>query len=64
MTEKEKLPYYSICIKCAKKKGGTWPKRHCATFWNGKCPYCEEYSGLCSVGDWEWSDGKGTGIWD
>ena len=37
----EDFPYYFICRKCAKKKGGRWPKGHCATVSLVVCKYCK-----------------------
>ncbi len=43
----------NICNNCAEKKKLTWPSGHLATHWMGRCDYCGEYKGLCSIYDYE-----------
>jgi len=45
----------SICNDCAFDFNLSWPKGHCATFWNGPCSQCEkDKMSCCSTGDYNY----------
>jgi hypothetical protein len=44
----------SICNNCAMDFNLSWPKGHCATFWEGECSQCGETSSCCSTGDYNY----------
>ena len=52
---------YFICVTCARKRGGVWPRGHCATMHAGRCDLCGEWRSLANVGDWDWPDGVERG---
>ena len=62
--KEDDFPHYFICNECAEAKGGTWPKGLLATWNNGTCLYCGKDVAVCSVGDWNWPDGKARGFRD
>lgn len=41
-----------VCEDCAKKLKWTWPEGHMATFWMGKCDFCNTVKSVCSARDW------------
>lgn len=55
---KKDLIHYYICFDCATEKGGKWPKGHCATMHQDKCPYCNKVETLCATSDFDWPDWK------
>lgn len=59
-----KLPHSFICSKCAKDKGGKWPKGHVATCHEGVCKYCNGKAMLANIGDYNWPDRKRHGMRD
>ena len=44
----------SICHECAMDFNLSWPKGHCATFWEGECSQCNEVKSCCSTGDYNY----------
>lgn len=54
----------SICNDCAFRFNLTWPKGHCATFWQGECSQCHQEAGCCSTGDWNHKGKKVFGMRD
>lgn len=42
----------TVCDDCAKKLKWTWPEGHIATFWIGKCDFCQTVKSVCSTSDW------------
>lgn len=43
-----------ICLPCAYRRGGEWPKGHRGSAHDGKCPYCSQTQMLTSITDWRW----------
>lgn len=46
---KKDFPHGIICVNCAKEKGLEMPLGLITTFWEGVCPYCKKYIGICTL---------------
>ncbi len=56
--------HYSICDKCAKARGGKWPKGHYATVYVDMCQYCKVNKTIIPVSDFIWPGQKKLVVWD
>lgn len=54
-------PVNYICRDCALQHGAAWPPGHCATVSISECPVCRRKTGIASVDDWDWPQGKPKG---
>lgn len=58
-----KFEHYWMCMKCAKKMGGVFPKGHVCTAISSECPYCSDENVTCVPWvDFNWPKDKKTDL--
>jgi hypothetical protein len=61
MAKRKKRPQMTacnICIECAEKNKGTWPKGHVATANTRVCNWCGVKKCVMHLSDWNWPEGS------